>query len=85
MYYKEWYRPQNTLSDDPDEEKKLVFGMLFSLKALASQMQHLPGVEGLHTVKTNTFTLHHFQSLSGIMFILNSDSDTPGAFLFSFP
>ena len=25
LYYQEWERPLNTLSDDPDEEKKLVY------------------------------------------------------------
>ena len=24
LFYKEWMRPLNTLSDDPDEEKKLM-------------------------------------------------------------
>ena len=78
LYYKEWHRPQNTLSDDPDEERKLVFGMLFSLKDLASKLSPSEGVEGLHTVKTNAFTLHHFQSVTGMVFILNSDTEVPG-------
>ena len=25
LYYKEWSRPLNTLSDDPDEEKRLMY------------------------------------------------------------
>ena len=78
LFYKEWRRPQNTLADDPIEDRKLVFGMLFSLKALAAQMQHMTGVDGIHIVKTDTFSLHHFQSVSGIMFVLNTDVETPG-------
>jgi hypothetical protein len=38
LYYKEWSRPVNTLSDDLDEEKKLMFGMLFSIKILVTKM-----------------------------------------------
>lgn len=78
LFYKEWNRPLNTLADDPEEEKKLMFGMLFSLKDLATKMSPSAGVEGLHTVKTNTYTLHHFQSITGLSFILNTDNNVPG-------
>ena len=78
IFYKEWSRPLNTLSDDPEEERKLMFGMLFSLKDLASKLSPSDGAgEGLHTVKTNSFTLHHFQSVTGVVFVLNSDNDLP--------
>eukprot|EP01038_Epipyxis_sp_PR26KG_P004339 gene4339-6142_t len=76
LLYKEWNRPLNTLSDDPEEERKLMFGMLFSLKDLASKLSPSTN-ENLHVIKTNSFTLHHFQSLSGIMFVINTDSDVP--------
>ena len=77
IYYKEWSRPLNTLSDDPVEERKLMFGMLFSLKDLAAKLSPTEGGEGLHTVKTNHFTLHHFQSVTGMVFVLNSDNELP--------
>lgn len=52
--------------------------MLFSLKDLASKLSPpSQGKENLHTVKTNSFTLHHFESLSGLVFIINTDPDTP--------
>jgi hypothetical protein len=66
LYYKEWNRPVNTLADTPDEEKKLMFGMLHSLKDLASKLSPTIGPEGLHVIKTNTYTLHHFQSVTGV-------------------
>ena len=75
MFYKEWNRPLNTLSDDPDEEKKLVFGMLFSLKDLSAKLSPTPGIEGLHTIKTNSYTLHHYESMTGMMFVLNTDPE----------
>ena len=31
----------------------------------------------LKTLKTDSFILHHFQSSSGIMFVVNSDVDSP--------
>jgi trafficking protein particle complex subunit 1 len=52
LFYKEWSRPLNTLADDPEEEKKLMFGMVYSLKELTSKISPTRGPEGLHTVKT---------------------------------
>jgi len=37
-FYREWDRPRNLLKDQPDEDEKLVFGMLFSFKQLCCQM-----------------------------------------------
>ena len=82
LYYREWCRPLNTLSDDPEEEKKLMFGMLFSLKDLTSKLAPINSSSAnseIHVVKTNTFTLHHYQSLSGMMFVLNTDPNAPGS------
>lgn len=76
LYYKEWNRPQNTM-EDPEEERKLVFGMLFSLKDLASKLSPSEGSEGLHIIKTNSFTLHHYQSVTGLVFVLNTGNDIP--------
>jgi trafficking protein particle complex subunit 1 len=79
LFYKEWDRPVNKMADDPDEERKLVFGMLFSLKDLTSKLSPDPqGNDHLHIVKTNGFTLHHYQSPTGLMFVLNTRADVPG-------
>ena len=52
--------------------------MLFSLKDLSSKLSPSAGAEGLHTVKTNTFTLHHFESFTGMMFVLNTAPEVQG-------
>jgi hypothetical protein len=52
--------------------------MLFSLKDLASKLSPSQQTEGLHTVKTNTFTLHHYQTLTGLVFIINSSPEING-------
>ena len=55
------------------------FGMLFSLKDLTSKLSpDGQGLDHLHTVKTNAFTLHHYQSPSGLMFVLNTHPDVAG-------
>ena len=38
LYYAEWYRPRSTLAELPDEDRKLMFGLIFSLKQLMNKM-----------------------------------------------
>lgn len=40
LYYREWNRPQNTLenAEDEGEEQRLMFGMLYSIKASISSL-----------------------------------------------
>eukprot|EP01035_Chromulina_nebulosa_P018421 gene18421-24125_t len=79
LYYKQWNRPLNTLADDPDEDKKLMYGMLFSLKDLASKLAptNAIGSDNIHVMKTNSYTLHYYQSLSNMAFVLNTDPSIP--------
>ena len=44
LYYREWHRPRSTLSDTPSEDRKLMFGLYFSLKQLAQKMSPNPCV-----------------------------------------
>lgn len=43
LCYREYYRPRNPLRDlPPEEDQKLVFGLLFSLKLLVNRMAPTP-------------------------------------------
>jgi len=42
LFYTEWYRPLSTLKDLPDEDSKLMFGLLFSLKQLMNKANPVP-------------------------------------------
>ena len=44
IFYSEWYRPHSTLRDLPDEDRKLMFGLLFSLKQLMNKASPAPCV-----------------------------------------
>lgn len=38
LYYHEWNRPRNTLAGNPEEDRKLMYGLLFSLKQLVNNL-----------------------------------------------
>ena len=44
IFYSEWHRPVSTLRDLPDEDRKLMFGLLFSLKQLMNKANPMPCV-----------------------------------------
>ncbi|GER49213.1 trafficking protein particle complex subunit 1 [Striga asiatica] len=77
LLYREWNRPLKTLSSQQDH--KLMFGLLFSLKSLTAKMDptsaekgnlgvpQLPGQGcSFHSFRTNTYKLSFMESPSGI-------------------
>eukprot|EP00252_Welwitschia_mirabilis_P007606 TRINITY_DN19143_c0_g1_i1.p1 TRINITY_DN19143_c0_g1~~TRINITY_DN19143_c0_g1_i1.p1 ORF type:complete len:166 (+),score=19.17 TRINITY_DN19143_c0_g1_i1:256-753(+) len=84
LFYKEWLRPLTTLS--PQQDQKLMFGLLFSLKSFTIKMDptspakaslgvpQLPGQGcSFHSFRTNTYKLHFMESPSGIKLVLVTD------------
>jgi trafficking protein particle complex subunit 1 len=68
-------------SEDPEqlsEQRKLVFGMIFSLREIAKMLAPPTSNDnsGLHSVKTGASTLHNYETSSGLRFALYT---TPGA------
>lgn len=65
-----------SVDEQLSEQRKLVFGMLFSLRELVGSL----GPEGepsvLHSVKTGSGTLHNYETLSGLRFAMYTDNDT---------
>ncbi|KAF7132279.1 hypothetical protein RHSIM_Rhsim09G0201300 [Rhododendron simsii] len=81
LLYREWNRPLHTLNAQQDH--KLMFGLLFSLKSLTAKMDptsvdkgnlgvpQLPGQGcSFHSFRTNTYKLSFMESPSGIKIIL---------------
>ncbi|KAF6147742.1 hypothetical protein GIB67_006715 [Kingdonia uniflora] len=81
LIYKEWNRSLRTLSSQQDH--KLMFGLLFSLKSFTTKMDpsnvekgnlgvpQLPGQGcSFHSFRTNTYKLSFMESPSGIKIIL---------------
>ncbi|KAL1290236.1 hypothetical protein AAHE18_20G114800 [Arachis hypogaea] len=71
LLYREWNRPLRTLNAQQDH--KLMFGLLFSLKSLTAKMDPTiaeKGNLGVPHFRTNTYKLSFMESPSGIKIIL---------------
>eukprot|EP00761_Pharyngomonas_kirbyi_P001110 gb/GECH01001111.1/.p1 GENE.gb/GECH01001111.1/~~gb/GECH01001111.1/.p1 ORF type:complete len:138 (+),score=26.75 gb/GECH01001111.1/:1-414(+) len=70
LYYKEWYRETKVNSN---EEQKLMFGMLFSLKRFVSGVAPVKS-DTFYSFKTSGYKLHYYETASGYKFIMLTDS-----------
>uniref|UniRef100_A0A1D1ZFL8 Trafficking protein particle complex subunit n=1 Tax=Anthurium amnicola TaxID=1678845 RepID=A0A1D1ZFL8_9ARAE len=81
LLYREWHRPLKTL--DAQQDQKLMFGLLFSLKSFTAKMDPTSAEKGnlgvpllpgqgcsFHSFRTNTYKLSLMESPSGIKIIL---------------
>jgi trafficking protein particle complex subunit 1 len=58
------------------EQRKLIFGMIFSLRELSASLSPYDGPGDLHLVKTGASTLYHFETVSGLKFALYTTPET---------
>ncbi|CAA7397380.1 unnamed protein product [Spirodela intermedia] len=81
LLYREWHRPLKTL--DSQQDQKLMFGVLFSLKSFTTKMDPISAEKGslgvpllpgqgcsFHSFRTNTYKLSFMESPSGVKIIL---------------
>jgi hypothetical protein len=58
------------------EQRKLIFGMLFSLRELSSSLSPVDGPGDLQLVKTGASTLYNYETVSGLRFVMYTTAET---------
>lgn len=78
IFYEEWNRTVNNTASR-DEEQKLMYGMLWSLKSFVKKSSPVPEAEksGFHFYKTNASKVHFFETASNYKFLLTTDAEAP--------
>ena len=58
-----------------EEEAKLLYGMLFSLKSFSAKLSPIDMKQGFTSYKTNVYRLSLYETPSSLKFVLNTDNE----------
>ncbi|CAN8178542.1 unnamed protein product [Coccothraustes coccothraustes] len=72
LFYSEWHRRRGP-GISQEEEFKLMFGMLFSLRSFVAKMSPTDMRDGFVAFQTSRYRLHYLETPSGLRLALNTD------------
>lgn len=77
LHYAEWTRNKQS-GMTREEEAKLMYGMIFSIKSFVTKVSPVDLREGYLTYTTNKYRLNLYETPSRLKFILNTDVHAQG-------
>ncbi|KAB5515154.1 hypothetical protein PHYPO_G00250510 [Pangasianodon hypophthalmus] len=76
LHYSEWNRKKQA-GISKEEEFKLMYGMLFSIRSFVSKMSPLDMKDGFVSFQTSRYKLHYYETPTGIKVVMNTDLGVP--------
>lgn len=76
LFQKEWLRPKPSTMDK-EQEKKLLFGMVHSIKSFVDKMSPVDGKDGFKfagSYTTSKYKLHFYETPTGLQLIMMTDT-----------
>ena len=73
LFYREWLRKKHT-SLDREQEAKLLYGMLFSIKSFVNKLSPEDLKEGFQSFRTSRYRFNLYETPTKVKFVLNTDT-----------